>query len=101
VPVDAAVVALRARVACNGDLSGCALAGSAAPVDTLSSTVVPVTVTIGGKAATVLFAGVTPGFTGLYQVNVAMPNGITPGNAVPLVLTQGENSSPAVNIAVR
>ena len=48
-----------------------------------------------------LFAGLTPGFTGLYQVNAYVPVGVAPGDNVPLVITQGDRSSPAVSIAVR
>jgi uncharacterized protein (TIGR03437 family) len=77
------------------------LAGAPAPVTPLSETVVPVTVKIGGVAAPVLFAGLTPGFTGLYQINVQVPSGIGAGSAVPLILTQGANSSPPVTIATR
>jgi len=76
-------------------------AGEAAPFDVLSSTVRPVTVTIGGVSAAVAFAGLTPGFTGLYQVNVAVPAGVAPGDAVPLVLTEANQSSRVVTIAVR
>jgi hypothetical protein len=36
--------------------------------------------------ASIAFAGLTPGLTGLYQVNVTVPAGITPGNQVPVVL---------------
>jgi uncharacterized protein (TIGR03437 family) len=38
----------------------------------------PVTVTIGGVNAPVFFAGLIPGFTGLYQVNATVPTGIAP-----------------------
>jgi adhesin/invasin len=72
-----------------------------AAVDRLTKTVNPVGVTIGGVPSTVLFAGLTPGFTGLYQVNVIVPNGIAPGNAVPVVLSIASVSSPSVTIAVQ
>jgi uncharacterized protein (TIGR03437 family) len=37
-------------------------------------------VSIGGRAATVSYAGATPGFAGLYQVNLVVPAGLSPGN---------------------
>jgi hypothetical protein len=41
----------------------------------------------------VAFAGLAPGFSGLYQINVTVPEGIT-GDAVPVILTSaGESSS--------
>ena len=59
-----------------------------APGPSFSTVEVPVTVTIGGINAAVAFQGLAPNFVGLYQVNVVVPAGVTPGNAVPLVLTQ-------------
>ena len=40
----------------------------------------PVTVTIGGKSATVLFAGLAPGFVGLYQINIQVPKTLSAGD---------------------
>ncbi len=68
-------------------------AGQAAPLDTLSRTVAPVTLTIGGQQASVAFAGVTPGSSGLYQVNAVVPAGITPGAQVPVVVSVGGKAS--------
>jgi len=58
-------------------------------------------VTIGGVPAHVAFAGLTPGFTGLYQVNARVPAGVTPGDTVELVLAVAGQLSPAVTLAVR
>jgi uncharacterized protein (TIGR03437 family) len=58
-------------------------------------------VTIRGVDAPVFFAGLTPGFTRVYQVNAYVPAGVTAGDSVPLVITQAGRTSPAVTISVR
>jgi uncharacterized protein (TIGR03437 family) len=76
-------------------------AGEAVPADVLHQAATPVTLTIGGQPAAVAFAGVTPGFTGLYQINATVPVGVKPGNAVPVVITVGTSLSPTVTMAVQ
>jgi uncharacterized protein (TIGR03437 family) len=63
----------------------------------------PVSARIGGLAAQVLYAGVAPGLiTGVLQINVAVPMGVSPGNAVPVEITIGGATSPAgVTVAVQ
>jgi len=60
------------------------------------------TVTIGGKAATVTYAGfVADSVGGLYQINATVPATVTPGTAVPVVVTVGAaTSQPGVTMAV-
>jgi len=41
-----------------------------------------VTAAIGGVAATVVYAGLAPGYSGLYQLNVTIPSGLTAGDNV-------------------
>ena len=61
----------------------------------------PVSLTIGGLAAEVLFAGSAPGFAGLLQVNARIPPGVGPGAAVPVLLrVGGASSQPGVTVAV-
>jgi len=67
----------------------------------LAQVTVPVTATVGGKPAAVQFAGLAPNFVGLYQVNVQIPDGVTAGPAVPLVLYQNGIASNTVTIAVQ
>jgi adhesin/invasin len=77
-------------------------AGAAAPVSPLSWTVKPVTAQIGGVGAPVQFAGLAPGFAGLYQVNVLVPQ--VPAGTQSVVIAEtaaGISSSPPVQIPVR
>jgi uncharacterized protein (TIGR03437 family) len=60
-----------------------------------------VTLTIGGVDAKVVFAGLTPGLTGLYQVNAVVPPGVAPGSQVPVALTIAGVGSPPVTMAVK
>ncbi len=62
-----------------------------------------VTVQIGGQPATVSYAGNAPGFVeGAFQVNAIVPTTVTPGNAVPVVITVDTAASPVTaTIAVQ
>jgi uncharacterized protein (TIGR03437 family) len=76
-------------------------AGQPASLTTVSATISPVTAAVGGRPATVLFAGVTPGFSGLYQVNVTVPAGLPDSEMTSLVLTANGQESVPVTFAVR
>lgn len=85
-----------------GPVSNQPASGAAAPGGAnLARTPTNPTVTIGGVNATVSFSGLAPGFVGLYQVNVAVPQSVTPGASAPLILTIGGVQSNTVNIAVQ
>jgi uncharacterized protein (TIGR03437 family) len=84
------------------------------PSDTGSVTPIPqnasqllnisdVTATVGGVPATVTFSGAAPGLiTGVMQVNVLIPESVTPGNAVPVTISVNGISSPlGTTIAVK
>jgi uncharacterized protein (TIGR03437 family) len=64
------------------------------------------TVTICGKTATVSYAGFVAGsVAGLYQINATVPSCVTPGVAVPVVVSVGTGTSavtsqPGVTMAV-
>jgi uncharacterized protein (TIGR03437 family) len=55
----------------------------------------PVSLTFGGSSANILYAGLAPGFPGLYQINAKVPAGVT-GDQVPVVVTQGGQSGSTV-----
>jgi adhesin/invasin len=76
-------------------------AGVAVPADPLRRAMLPVRVTVDGRQAEVLFAGLTPGFTGLYQVNAVVPAGTRTGSTVELVVSAGDLASPPVTIGVK
>lgn len=64
-------------------------------------TVTPVTAVLNGTTLSTAFAGLAPGFIGLYQVNLPIPASTPPGLAVPLTLGQGTSTSNPVLVAVQ
>jgi uncharacterized protein (TIGR03437 family) len=91
------------RATPGGDPNGKVLpTGSVAPADgsVLYQTVQKPAVTVGGVATPLLFSGIAPGYAGLYQVNVQVPGGITPGDDVPIVVSMPNGASDSVTIAV-
>jgi len=83
-----------------GEVTPAVQTGSPASMTQLSYANAPVSVTIGGLPASVLFAGLTPGYVGLYQVNAVVP-AVTPGSQVPVVVTAAGQQSKPVTIVVR
>jgi uncharacterized protein (TIGR03437 family) len=75
--------------------------GAGAPLGTVYQTVSPVTATLGGVNAPVVFAGLTPSLVGLYQVNVQVTPAAPAGSAVPLSLSVNSISSNIVTVAVQ
>jgi uncharacterized protein (TIGR03437 family) len=75
--------------------------GNPAPLLPLSNVVSQTSVTIGGITVNPMFAGLTPGFVGLYQVNVGIPPGVVAGDQVPVFITAASQPSLPVTIAVR
>ena len=61
----------------------------------------PPTISIGGKELPVLYGGLTPGFIGLYQINVQLPEDVMVGDAVPVVVSAGGQSSQTAAIPIR
>ena len=70
--------------------------GAAASTTTLSTVDEHIYVIVGGAQANIAFAGLAPGFAGLYQINFVVPGGITTGSTVYLiVITQDGYSAEA------
>ncbi|HTQ56124.1 MAG TPA: hypothetical protein VMI94_16765 [Bryobacteraceae bacterium] len=84
-----------------GPVSNPPASGAPASGGTYSQTIDSVNVSIGGAPATVSFAGLAPGWVGLYQVNVAVPADASLGDAAPVVLRMGGITSNTVTMAVQ
>lgn len=63
--------------------------------DSLSRTTTVPSVFIGDVEAQVPFSGLAPGFAGLYQVNIIIPQNAPIGDAIPVVIRMGSISRPA------
>jgi uncharacterized protein (TIGR03437 family) len=83
-----------------GPVSGAMVTGKPASSTSLQPTTPqPATATLGGVPATVSFSGLTPGFIGLYQVNVQVPADVPPGSL--LTINIGGGRAPAVPLPVK
>jgi uncharacterized protein (TIGR03437 family) len=74
--------------------------GAAAPLPPATMVNQP-TVQIGGATAQILFAGMSPGSTGLYQINAVVPQGAATGNSVPVTVTVSGLTSNMVTMAIQ
>ena len=79
---------------------GANLAGKPAALP-LASPVLPVTVTIAGVKAEVLFAGSAPGMIGVMQLNVRVPGSFLEPGKADLALTVGGAVAPAIAVWLR
>ncbi|MEZ5401999.1 MAG: hypothetical protein R2729_20165 [Bryobacteraceae bacterium] len=75
--------------------------GSLRPQGNLQVVAEPVVVNLGGRRVSTTFAGAAPGFPGLNQINLIVPEDLPPGLAVRMVLEQGQAQSNAVLVAIQ
>ncbi len=78
-----------------GPVTPLAVAGVSATASPLAVTIAPPVVEFGGVGGDVLFAGLAPGFVGLYQINVRVPGGAPLGLQVPMTITGGAITTSA------
>ena len=74
--------------------------GSGGPVTPLARAVADVRVTMAGLPCEVQYAGLAPGFVGVYQVNLRVPEN-APGGLQDLVLNAGGAASPVVKVFIQ
>ncbi|MDR3702790.1 MAG: hypothetical protein P4L56_24300 [Candidatus Sulfopaludibacter sp.] len=81
----------------DGLTNGANIAGlpSAPPYATPAA---PVTLSIGGVTAQLLYAGSAPGLVGLLQLNAVVPGGFVPPGQAVVTLTVGAVTSPVLSI---
>jgi uncharacterized protein (TIGR03437 family) len=82
--------------AINQTLAPSAPAGST-PIDAVNK----VTLTIDGASVPVTFAGLVPGFPGIYEVTGTVPPGLTSGTDIPVTITVAGATSPAIKVSVK
>jgi uncharacterized protein (TIGR03437 family) len=80
-----------------GPTSPSAPAGAETPSNTTYNTATTVSVTVGGRPATVYGAALAPGYAGLYQVAIQIPASLANGD-YPVVATINGASSPSTTM---
>lgn len=74
-------------------------AGVPSPSDPLPIALLQPQVDIGGVLLPILYAGLSPGEIGVYQINVSVPKNVPLGLGIPLTITQaGVTTSVPVRV---
>ena len=84
-----------------GPVNGPMVTGQKASGTSLQSTTQQATASVGGAPAIVSFSGLTPGYFGLYQVNLQIPANLSSGAQSQLVIAIGGQSSGPATLPVR
>jgi uncharacterized protein (TIGR03437 family) len=79
-----------------GDTTVPVASGTASPSSPLAQPSVTPTLTINGAPSPILFAGLTPGLVGLYQMNFQVPTGLPAGDITIVVSQNGQSSNQTV-----
>uniref|UniRef100_A0A7V3JA74 IPT/TIG domain-containing protein n=1 Tax=candidate division CPR3 bacterium TaxID=2268181 RepID=A0A7V3JA74_UNCC3 len=82
-----------------GEVQPLVASGIPAPFDPLAWTINKPEVFIGGRPCEILFSGLSPGWVGLYQINLRIPLDVPPGKQ-SLVIKQANSNSPEYNITI-
>lgn len=82
-----------------GAVNNPVMTGAPATALFLNTTVAPTTATVGGQPAAVLYSGLAPGFVGLAQVNLQIPD--LPSGEYPVVLTVGSATSNSATVSIK
>jgi len=88
-----------------GDISPSLANGAVPPASTaiknLPQPRMPVTITVGGVPATVLFSGITNAAPGVNQIDFTVPAGVKTGVPLQVVVTVGSVSATALTLTVQ
>src|SRR5262249_28313997 len=60
-----------------------------------------ITLYIGGTFSRVLYAGLAPGFVGLYQINAVVPSNVPSGDDITILIVEQSSSPTRATLAVR
>lgn len=89
----------------DGDITPSLANGAVPPASTavknLPQPRMPVTITVGGVPATVLFSGITSAAPGVNQIDFTVPSGVKTGVPLPVVVTVGSVSATALTLTVQ
>lgn len=66
--------------------------GYGAPYSPLAYTIAPYRLSIANANATILFSGLAPGYVGLYQINLQLPNDLPAGDLQMTIYSDYANS---------
>lgn len=74
--------------------------GQPAPATTLALGIGITSVTIGGLTAQVTYSGLAPGYVGLWQINVLLPETLPTNLATSLLVSKGQASQGTATLAI-